>query len=174
MLGDVLGEEFYKRSAEKVAPELLGKFLVREISGVKKALAITEVEIYDGEEDEACHAYKGRTERTEVMYYEGGHWYVYLCYGIHFLLNIVVGEEGHPSAILIRGVEGYPGPGKLTARLGIDKDLNKEKARKESGLWVENRGVVVPKNKIIKTPRIGINYAKEPWLSKKWRFVYGL
>lgn len=171
MLGRMIGEEFYQRPAEVVAPELLGKFLVRDLGAKQRALAITEVEIYDGEDDEASHAHKGRTERTKVMFWEGGYWYVYLCYGIHFLLNIVVGERGHPSAILIRGVEGYPGPGKLTKELGVDKDLNKEKALKGSGLWVEDRGVRVPEKRILKTPRIGIDYAGEPWRSKKWRFV---
>lgn len=167
----ILPPAFFKRPVLAVAPELLGKYLVRELpDGTIDARMITEVEAYDGEEDKACHASKGRTKRTEVLYGNAGNWYVYLCYGIHHLLNVVTGEEGYPAAVLIRGVEGVVGPGRVTKLLSIGKELNARPTVPMSGLWIEDRGVAVAKNKILKTPRIGVAYAGE-WAHKPYRFV---
>ena len=109
----IIKPDFFKRDAIEVAPELVGKLLVREINGEIIKLRISEVEIYKGENDTACHASKGRTKRTEVMYGEGGKFYVYLCYGIHYLLNIVTGEKDNPQALLIRATVQADGPRKI-------------------------------------------------------------
>ena len=133
---------------------------------------IVETEAYHGESDQACHARAGRTKRTEVMYGPGGVWYVYLCYGIHEMLNLVVGPRDWPAAILIRGVEGAIGPGRVTKALAIDRKLNAASATAEaSGLWLEDRGVRIPRGKITATPRIGIDYAGPIWSAKHWRFT---
>ena len=132
---------------------------------------ITEVEAYDGERDLACHARFGRTRRTEVMYAAGGRWYVYLCYGVHEMLNLVVGPEGWPAAVLIRGVEGSSGPGRLTKALEIGRALNGAIAGEESGLWIEDRGVRVAPRDVCATPRVGVDFAGPVWAGKRWRFV---
>lgn len=151
---------------------LIGKFLVRRRSdGRDDARMIVEVEAYDGECDLACHARAGRTRRTSVLYESGGIWYVYLCYGIHEMLNLVVGPKDWPAAVLIRGVEGITGPGRVTKQLEIDRKLNGAPAAPESGLWIEDRDVVVPKSAVQATPRIGVDYAGEIWAKKPWRFV---
>lgn len=167
----VLDVDFFKRGALEVAPDLLGKFLVRNVGGRSVALPITEVEAYVGESDLACHASRGRTKRTEVMFWEGGYWYVYLVYGMHEMLNVVVGEKDSPEAVLIRGAGAYNGPGKLTRALDIDRQLNREQVEIRSGLWIEDRGVQVSEEEMLQTPRVGINYAGEPWISKPWRFA---
>ncbi len=152
---------------------LLGKHLVRRrADGQTEARLIVETEAYDGEGDLACHARAGRTARTEVMYAAGGVWYVYLCYGIHEMLNLVVGPADWPAAILIRGVEGARGPGRLTKSLGIDRSLNRAPAAPVSGLWLEDRGVRVPARAVARTPRIGIDYAGPVWAAKPWRFTF--
>ena len=102
-----------------MAPALLGKLLCRRVDDKIIKYRITETECYFGEDDTACHAHKGKTERTKIMYHEGGVAYVYLCYGLHSMLNVVSGIEDFPEAVLIRGVEGYNGPGKLTKALEI-------------------------------------------------------
>lgn len=149
------------------ARNLLGKFLVRP-DGV--ARMITEVEAYDGELDRASHARAGRTRRTEVMYGPGGVWYVYLCYGVHEMLNLVVGPRDHPAAVLIRGVEGCHGPGRLTRALGINRRHNGKPVQAASGLWLEDRGVKVPRRLVQATPRVGVDYAGPVWAKKPWRF----
>jgi DNA-3-methyladenine glycosylase len=153
---------------------LLGKHLVRRRpDGLEVARMIVETEAYDGERDQACHARAGRTKRTEVMYGPGGVWYVYLCYGIHEMLNLVVGPANYPAAILIRGVEGAVGPGRVTKTLAIDRTLNAAAATDDSsGLWLEDRGVHVPRRVIETTPRIGIDYAGPIWTAKHWRFTF--
>src|SRR5688572_32131704 len=125
---------------------LLGKHLVRRFPDDRiEARMIVETEAYNGENDLACHARAGRTSRTDVMYGPGGVWYVYLCYGIHEMLNLVVGPENFPAAILISGVEGAIGPGRVTRTLAIDRGLNAASATDEAtGLWIEDRGVRVP------------------------------
>jgi DNA-3-methyladenine glycosylase len=166
----ILTSTFFDRPTLIVARDLLGKYLVRKIGKRTYALMITEVEAYDGFEDKASHASRGETPRNSTMFSEGGYWYVYLCYGIHQMLNVVVGEKDYPAAILIRGVEGASGPGRVTKYLGIDGTLNKKKAAKASGLWIEDRRVIIPRSKIVQTPRIGVAYAKE-WAEKPYRFV---
>ena len=133
---------------------------------------IIEVEAYDGESDLACHARFGRTPRTEVMYGAGGAWYVYLCYGVHEMLNLVVGPKDWPSAVLIRALAGVEGPGRLTRRLGIDRQLNGKSAVRESGLWIEDRGVRVPRSLVRTTPRIGVDYSGPIWATKLWRLKF--
>lgn len=155
-----------------LARSLLGKFLIRRRpDGSEDARMITEVEAYHGESDLACHARAGRTRRTEVLYGLGGAWYVYLCYGVHEMLNLVVGPKDWPAAILIRGVDGASGPGRVTKALGIDRTLNATAAHPDTGLWIEDRGVRIPRDRIQVTPRIGVDYAGEIWANKPWRFV---
>ncbi len=153
---------------------LLGKHLVRRLpNGRPDARLITEVEAYNGEADQACHARAGRTPRTAPLYAAGGIWYVYLCYGIHEMLNLVVGPKDWPAAILIRGVEGAIGPGRVTKALAIDRRLNAMSAvDPATGLWLEDRGVRVPRRSIIATPRIGVDYAGPIWSQKHWRFHF--
>ena len=106
-----LGSGFFSRDALDVAPELLGKALVRSYpDGSERRLLITETEVYRGEEDTACHAHRGRTKRTEMLYRPGGAVYVYLCYGIHWLLNVITGPEDFPQGVLIRACLGFEGP----------------------------------------------------------------
>ena len=153
---------------------LLGKHLVRRLpDGREEARMIVETEAYNGEEDQACHARAGRTKRTEVLYRTGGIWYVYLCYGIHEMLNLVVGPENFPAAILVRGVEHAIGPGRVTKQLQIDRTLNGSSAvDPATGLWLEDRGVRVPGKLVQATPRIGIDYAGPIWTQKHWRFTF--
>lgn len=162
----VVRPDFFARTADVVAPDLLGKFLVRD----RAAYLITETEAYDGFEDKASHASRGRTKRTEVMFGRPGHWYVYLIYGMHEMLNIVTGPESYPSAVLIRAVEGIEGPGKLTRALGITRSLNGRLATRATGLWIEDRGVAIASADIVSAPRVGVGYAGE-WAEKEWRFT---
>ena len=115
----ILDKNYFSRPATELAPDLIGKILCRRTeNGVIRA-KIIETECYFGEEDTACHASKGKTERTKVMYESGGITYVYLCYGMHAMLNIVTGIKDHPEAVLIRGVEGAVGPGRTTKYMHI-------------------------------------------------------
>ena len=159
------------RGTVRQARALLGKYLVRTIDGVAEAWPITEVEAYDGERDLACHARVGRTARTATMYRPGGCWYVYLCYGVHQMLNLVVGPADWPAAVLIRGVAGASGPGRLTRALRIDRRLDGAEAVPSSGLHVEDRGVRVPARWVRATARIGVDFAGPVWAAKPWRFV---
>lgn len=163
-----------QKKAVALARWLLGKFLVRRLpDGREEARLIVETEAYNGESDQACHARAGRTKRTEVMYGAGGVWYVYLCYGIHEMLNLVVGPRDWPAAILIRGVEGAVGPGRVTKTLAIDRSLNATSAVDPAGgLWLEDRGVRVPGRIVEATPRIGVDYAGPIWTMKHWRFTF--
>jgi DNA-3-methyladenine glycosylase len=155
-----------------VARALLGKCLrIADADGAIRSFRICEVEAYHGEEDLACHASRGRTARTDVMYAPGGVWYVYLCYGIHEMLNVVTGPRDRPSAVLIRGVDGIVGPGRLTRALGITRRFNGRPATPETGLWLEDDGRQIPPTSIHATPRVGVDYAGE-WAAKPWRFYY--
>ena len=169
MPGQKLINNFFLRDVLEVAPELLGKNLVRRYNNNEtEKYLITEVEAYRGGEDKACHANKGKTPRTEVMFRKGGLVYVYLIYGIHWLLNIVTGEEGDSSAVLIRGLKGIEGPGKVGKALQLDKSFYGENITTSNRIWIENPGISITYNT---APRIGINYAGEPWVSKPWRFI---
>lgn len=163
-----LARDFYIRDVLDVAPELVGKMLsLRGKNGELRKCRITEVEAYRGEEDRACHAFRGRTGRTEVMYHIGGKVYVYFVYGMYWMLNIVTGPENEPQAALIRGVDGINGPGRLTRELKIDRSFYAEDLVSSDKMWIEDHGI----SHVIKTGRrIGISYAGEPWISKLWRF----
>lgn len=154
--------------AKKLAPYLLGKLLCRKADGNILKYRITETECYCGEEDTACHAHKGKTDRTKVLYEKGGTSYVYLCYGIHSLFNVVSGVEGHPEAVLIRGVEGFDGPGKLTKAMKIDKALNGVDMTVSDELWIEDDGY---KCKYVRDKRVGIDYATPKYRDILWRYI---
>lgn len=167
----VLGRKFLNRPAVRVAQELLGKFLViKNEDGKTEGFMITEVEAYDGFKDLASHASRGKTARNTPMWSEAGTWYTYFVYGNYFMLNVVTGEKDYPAAVLIRGVEGIKGPGRLTKKLKIDKRFNNLKASKKTGLWIEDRDVRVKKSEIKKLPRVGVSYAGPIWSKKLWRF----
>lgn len=159
-----LNSGFFIQDVLQVAPLLPGKYLVLD----QIPYMITEVEAYRGEEDRACHASKGRTPRTEVMYSEGGHIYIYLIYGMYWMLNIVTGPSDHPQAVLIRGIEGFNGPGKLTRHLKIDNSYYGVHVCRSERIWLAGDEM----NYTVKTsPRIGIDYAGEPWISRPWRYL---
>ncbi len=167
---------FYEAPADEVARRLLGSVLWRErADGTIQAGIITETEAYMGEHDKASHARFGRTPRTDVMYGQAGHAYIYLIYGMYQMLNVVCAPPGVPQAVLIRGIHplaGIPGktdgPGKLTRELAIGKELNRHP------LW---RGplqlgtfAAVPQDSVEVTPRIGIDYAGE-WRDAPLRWL---
>jgi len=166
----VLSIDELQGSGVNYAKSLLGKYLVRRIGNKEVALMINELELYEGLEDRSSHAFRGNKGRASVMYGPGGHWYVYLCYGMYEMLNLVIGENGFPAAVLIRGAGDYHGPGKLTKALDIGRELYGKPATKKSGLWIEDRGVTIPSKEILATPRIGLGNAGE-WLHTPHRFV---
>lgn len=159
--------DFYIRDVLDVAPALLGKNLVLFSSGNELSkFMITEVEAYRGMEDKACHASKGRTPRTEIMFHEGGRLYMYFIYGMYWMLNIVTEKENVPQAVLIRGLENLSGPGKLTRTLGLDKSFYGEDLTSSDRIWIEE----TCRKPVIRTsPRIGVDYAGD-WKDKLWRF----
>lgn len=167
----MLEEDFFNRPVVEVARDLLGMNLcVRQKKDQVIKMTINETEAYDGEEDLACHASKGKTPRNQVMYGEPGVIYLYLCYGMHWLLNIVCEKKGYPAAVLLRGTLEVNGPGRLTKKLGIDGQLNRKRAVYSNGLWFEQGDLVI---KEIQTgPRIGVNYAGEYWAKKPYRFWF--
>lgn len=177
----MLDHDFYNRYTPTVARDLLGCFWVRECRGKIFRGMITETEAYRGFHDLGSHAAKGKTERNAVMFGPAGRVYVYLIYGMYWMLNIVTEKEGYPAAVLIRGVEpvikskvhkvskvALDGPGKVTRFLQIDKALNGHDVTLGEKLWIE-RPKQLPRRKIIASPRIGIDYAKHArhW---KWNF----
>jgi DNA-3-methyladenine glycosylase len=166
----ILTKKFFERSALEVAPELLGKFLVKKVGDKEISLMITDVEAYEGPEDKASHASRGQTERNKPMFGPAGHWYVYFTYGMHWLLNIVTGGKDYPAAVLIRGTKEIYGPARITKFLKVDKKFNSRLASKKDGLWLEDRGVKVEPGKIKKCKRIGVDYAGK-WANKRHRFV---
>jgi DNA-3-methyladenine glycosylase len=147
----------------EVARDLVGKVLV---CGDQR-LRISETEAYVGESDTACHAHKGRTGRTEVMYMEAGTIYIYLCYGVHWLLNIVTGEENEPEAVLIRACLEANGPGKLTKALGITGEHNRKHICREADFFIEDDGF---RCEVTAHKRVGIGYASREDQDKPWRF----
>jgi len=163
-----LKRSFFTRDVLDVAPELIGKNLcLRLQDGTTGRFRITEAEAYRGMEDKACHASKGRTARTEIMFDEGGRLYIYLIYGMYWMLNVVAGEKENPQAVLIRGLENYKGPGVLTRSLGIDKTFYGEDLVTSERIWIEDAGT---EHEVKSSPRIGIYYAGEYWKERPWRF----
>ncbi len=163
----ITDRNFFTQSGYTLAQRLIGKYICRNINGEILRRQITETECYLGVEDTACHAHKGRTKRTGIMWRQGGVCYVYLCYGIHNMLNFISGIEGQPEGVLIRGVKGFDGPGKLTKYLNIDRSLNGENLLTSKKIWLED-GDSIP---YTATPRIGIDYAEEKDRNALWRFV---
>ncbi|QDW25291.1 DNA-3-methyladenine glycosylase [Pedobacter sp. KBS0701] len=182
-------EYYLNEDVVGLAKDLLGKVLYTKIGNEITAGIIVETEAYFGIKDKASHAYGGRrTNRTETMYGEGGIAYVYLCYGMHHLFNVVTSVENDPHAVLIRGIEPLigieiieerrnmphtkgaisAGPGSAAKALGIDKTFN---AKNLSGndIWIEDHGIKYNEEDIAATPRVGIAYAKEHALLP-WRF----
>lgn len=166
---DKLPSTFFQQDVLELAPLLLGKKLVRVLdSGEIAEYIISELEVYRGEEDTACHASKGKTTRTEVMYSEGGVLYVYLIYGMYWMLNIVTGPANNPQAILIRGLEGVNGPGKVGKLLLLDMSFNGEDLAASNRIWIEDMPTV---DSYKTSTRIGIDYASEEWRLKPWRYI---
>ncbi|MBQ2785304.1 MAG: DNA-3-methyladenine glycosylase [Oscillospiraceae bacterium] len=162
--------EFYHRECLDVARDLVGKILVRKTNQGELRMRISETEAYCGESDTACHAHKGRTPRTEVLYADAGTIYVYLCYGIHWLLNIVTGEKEDPQAVLIRACVDANGPGKLTKALGITGELNRKSILETQDFWIEDDG---KHYEILTDKRVGIGYAAQEDQDRLWRFKMG-
>ncbi len=186
----VINQNYYTQPTLTVARTLLGQRLVREINGRQLIATIVETEAYIGPADTACHASKGRTPRTEVMFGPPGRAYVYLVYGMHSMLNLVTEEENFPAAVLIRAVEPVAGleimqqnrplkqaksenltngPGKLCRALAIDRGLNNWNLTLGQTLWLETANTV-PEEAVAAGPRIGIDYAREPDRLAPWRF----
>jgi len=165
-------KDFRSEDTPRLARNLLGQILALETDSGVRRYAITEVEAYDGPEDLACHASRGRTQRTEPMFGPAAAWHVYLCYGIHEMLNLTKGPIGYPAAILIRGLDGIVGPGRLTKQLGIDRRFNSLSALRESGLWLEESGCRIPDEEVKTTPRIGVDYSEPDWAKRPYRFVW--
>ena len=155
--------DFFHRHALQVAPDLVGKLLVHG----DKVLRISETEAYCGTADTACHAHKGRTRRTEVLYADAGTVYVYLCYGVHWLMNIITGDADDPQGVLIRACVDANGPGRLTKRLGITGEQNRDNAVTSDTIWIEDDGF---RCEIETDKRVGIGYASQEDQDRLWRF----
>ena len=167
-----LDRSFYSRDVLEVAPELLGQHLVKVASdGTRFSYVISETEAYRGGEDLACHASKGRTPRTEVMFGEGGHLYMYLIYGMYWMMNVVCGPEDVPQAVLFRGLREVSGPGRLTRLLELDRAFYGEDLVGSARIWIEYSG---PPPSYTTGPRVGIDYAGLPWKNMPWRFLLNL
>jgi DNA-3-methyladenine glycosylase len=171
-----LAREFYDRPALIVAREWLGMVLVWNGPQGRQAGRIVETEAYDGPEDAASHARSGPKGRAAVMFGPPGYAYIYLIYGIHHCLNVSTGPAGYPAAILIRALEpldgvvgGTNGPGRLCKTLGLDRTHNGLDMTGDK-LFVEDRGLPVRDEDVVAKPRIGIQFAGEPWISQPWRF----
>jgi len=174
-----LKRKFYRRDVLEVAPDLLGKYLCIRVNppshkaseGLRTFVLrkiITETEAYGGKEDLASHARFGRTERNRLMYGKAGIVYVYLIYGVYWMLNIITGKVDEPQGVLVRGLEGLNGPGKVGKWLELDKSFYGEDLTKSKRIWVEEG----PKTNIdiLKTKRVGVSYAGI-WAKKRWRFT---
>jgi DNA-3-methyladenine glycosylase len=181
---EALPRSFYDRNAVKVAPALVGCVLARRVPGVLDGLIlgrIVETEAYVGEHDLACHARAGRTSRTDPMYGEPGHAYVYLIYGIHQMLNCVCGPGSAANAVLLRAVEPVPeslpwlhrsgrGPGNLCKAFGVERGHNRDDLCDAGAeLFIGPRALSRPKPKIVRGPRVGVDYAG-PWARELLRF----
>jgi DNA-3-methyladenine glycosylase len=175
MSSKILQRQYFDRPTLEVAKSLLGKYVVREMKTSVQAGRIVEVEAYIGPHDLACHASKGRTKRTEVMFGNPGVAYVYMIYGMYHCFNIVTEREGFAAAVLVRGVELQEptrlisGPGRLCRLLEIDRSLTGLDLTAGKILWLEDRGEGVAHRQILRSPRIGVDYAGA-WAQKPWRF----
>ena len=171
--GTILSRAYFNRPTLTVARSLVGKYLIRCIDGREIAGKIIEVEAYVGSQDRACHASKGRTQRTEVMFGPAGVAYVYLIYGMYHCLNVVTEREEFPSAVLIRAIELdgklIDGPGRLCRAMQIDRRLNRVDLTTGECLWFEDRGEAVGRGRVGAYSRIGVDYAGT-WAKKLWRF----
>lgn len=161
-----LDYSFFHRNCLEVARNLIGKILVHHTETGEIRMRISETEAYWGTADTACHVSKGRTPRTEVFYADAGTIYIYLCYGMHWMLNIVTGDVEDPQAVLIRACVEAPGPGRLTKALGITGALNKTSIL-TGDLWVEDDSL---RCQILTDKRVGIGYASQEDQDKPWRF----
>lgn len=169
----LLSRTYFSRPTVQVARSLVGKYLVRVLDGQETAGRIIEVEAYVGHQDKACHASKGRTARTEVMFNTPGTAYVYLIYGMYHCLNVVTEREDFPAAVLIRAIEIdgvlIDGPGRLCRALQIDRSMNRIDLTSREILWFEDRGGRISRKQVAALPRIGVAYAGA-WAKKLWRF----
>lgn len=166
-----LTADFFGRDVLEVAPDLVGKIIVRRLDdGTELRERIAETEAYRGEEDKGCHASKGRTPRTEVLYGRSGSIYVYLCYGMHWLMNVITGETDQPQGVLIRAGEVHNGPAKLTKYLQVDGSFNGGDFSTSDKIWIEDDGF---RPEIKTAPRVGIDYAGDYWKSIEWRYIAG-
>ena len=172
-----LGREFFTQPTLKVAQKLLGKTLVRIWRGKRLAGKIVETEAYIGPKDKASHAYLGkRTPRNRAEFMVGGHIYIYLVYGMYWQLNISTETKGKPTCVLIRALEPLEGiseptngPGKLCRALKLNKSFYGEDLCRSSRIWLED-GSEIPKTKVVRSPRVGIDYAGPYWSKIPWRF----
>lgn len=164
-------QAFFRQDALTVAPLLAGAGICRRLpDGTVLRGVVMETEAYRGEEDLACHARFGRTPRSEMLYQPGGHAYVYLVYGLHWLFNVVTGEENAPQGVLIRALEKpLDGPAKWTRAFDITGRHNGLYLPDSEEIWLEEGA---PRS-VSAAPRIGIDYAPEPWKSIPWRFIAG-
>lgn len=182
-MDNIIPLDYLNQPAVKAAKNMLGKILVRRLpSRQKTAIIITEVEAYDGPNDKASHASCGKTERNKIMFGPAGIFYIYLTYGMHWMLNIVSGPEDYPAAVLIRGgiiinderrmiTAGLiNGPAKLTKFLAVDKKLNSLPADKKTGLWLEDWNIKIKPSQIIAGKRVGIDRVPPYWRDKKYNF----
>ena len=169
----ILPRSYFNQPTLDVARSLIGTYLVRDNGQGRISGKIIEAEAYVGPDDQACHASKGRTQRTDVMFGPAGVAYVYLIYGMHHCLNVVTEREDFPAAVLIRAIEIegrlVDGPGQICRELDIDRTLNRHDLTKGEFLWLEGRKIPVPPMAILAFPRIGVDYAGL-WAQKLWRF----
>lgn len=189
--GEIISRDFYRRpDVVQISRDLLGMVLCTYFDGTLTSGIITETEAYCGRNDKACHANNNtRTARTEVMYGDPGQSYVYLCYGIHHLFNVVTNKSGLADAVLIRSIKPVDGiglmkerrgletkknlsdgPGKLTQALGIRTSMS-GCSLLEPPVWIEDQNIKVSSSCIAATPRVGVDYAGEDAL-REWRFVF--
>ena len=176
----------FTEDALKVVKWLVGSVLIRQYAeGEKRYFIITEAEVYRGEEDSACHCKNGMTPRNKILYQEGGFIYIYLIYGMYYMLNFVTGTKHQPQAILIRGLQEidlvnhqvktqihYNGPGKLTKAIDIDKSLNSKSLTKQTTLRIIRLSPPHKAHFLEHKKRIGIEYADEQWKNILWRFIF--
>ena len=163
-----LDRSFYEQDVLDVAPALIGKTLVHKTSDSEAHYHITEVEAYKGTEDLASHARFGKTTRNAVMFDKGGLLYVYFIYGMYWMLNIVTGKKDDPQAVLIRGIEGFSGPGRVARKIGVNKSYYGMDLVNSDSMWITDHGYYPAYRQ---TPRCGISYASEPWKSMPWRYI---